>query len=391
MSKFLGKIFIKDYKNYNDDKVRNAYGVLGSILGIIANIFLSISKVVIGFLTSSIAVIADGINNISDTASSSISLIGFKLSKRPADKEHPFGHARMEYISSLIISFIIIFVGIQLIITSIDKISANGVTDINLLTYVILSVSIFVKICLSIYYKIWGKKINSSSLKAVSFDSFNDVIATSVILICALISQFCGINLDGYAGVGVAVFIIYSGIKLTVSTLNPLLGEKPDKELVKKICQKISEYNDILGIHDLVIHNYGPNKYFASLHAEVDSKTDIMSSHELIDMVERELSTDNLKVLIHMDPINTDDELTNNFKDIVEKVVLEINPNMSIHDFRIVVGTKRKNLIFDLVIPTDTKFDQNHLTNLIQSKVQEINIECFVVICFDQNYVNYEK
>lgn len=387
MSKTIAKLFTKDYKDYNNPKVRNIYGMIASTIGISANILLSAAKITVGLLFSSLAVLADGLNNLTDSASSGVSLLGFKIANKPADKKHPFGHARMEYLCALIISFIICALGVELVISSIKKMTAPESFDPNNILLIVLGVSIFAKLCMALYSRRMGKLLDSITLKGVAQDSLNDVITTTVILITSLVYRYTGFNLDAYAGLAVALFILYGGIRLIIGTLNPLLGEKPDKEIVNSIVQRILKYEGVLAIHDLVIHNYGPNKYFATVHAEVDSKVDVMQSHELIDTIEREVSDDNLHLVIHMDPVTTDDTTTNELKKQVIEILKQIDPALSMHDFRIIAGPNRTNLIFDIVIPNEAKYTPDSLKNLIQYKLHELDSRYLAVINIDENYV----
>lgn len=387
MSKTIAKLFTKDYKDYNNPKVRNIYGMIASTIGISANILLSAAKITVGLLFSSLAVLADGLNNLTDSASSGVSLLGFKIANKPADKKHPFGHARMEYLCALIISFIICALGVELVISSIKKMTAPESFDPNNILLIVLGVSIFAKLCMALYNRRMGKLLDSITLKGVAQDSLNDVITTTVILITSLVYRYTGFNLDAYAGLAVALFILYGGIRLIIGTLNPLLGEKPDKEIVNSIVQRILKYEGVLAIHDLVIHNYGPNKYFATVHAEVDSKVDVMQSHELIDTIEREVSDDNLHLVIHMDPVTTDDTTTNELKKQVVEILKQIDPALSMHDFRIIAGPNRTNLIFDIVIPNEAKYTPDSLKNLIQYKLHELDSRYLAVINIDENYV----
>lgn len=387
MSKTIAKLFTKDYKDYNNPKVRNIYGMIASTIGISANILLSAAKITVGLLFSSLAVLADGLNNLTDSASSGGSLLGFKIANKPADKKHPFGHARMEYLCALIISFIICALGVELVISSIKKMTAPESFDPNNILLIVLGGSIFAKLCMALYNRRMGKLLDSITLKGVAQDSLNDVITTTVILITSLVYRYTGFNLDAYAGLAVALFILYGGIRLIIGTLNPLLGEKPDKEIVNSIVQRILKYEGVLAIHDLVIHNYGPNKYFATVHAEVDSKVDVMQSHELIDTIEREVSDDNLHLVIHMDPVTTDDTTTNELKKQVIEIIKQIDPALSMHDFRIIAGPNRTNLIFDIVIPNEAKYTPDSLKNLIQYKLHELDSRYLAVINIDENYV----
>ena len=331
----------------------------------------------------------DGVNNITDTASSAVSAVGFKLSTKPADKDHPFGHARTEYLATIIISVFIMMVGIELASSSIGKIVTGGVSQFSIITIFVLSLSIAIKFLLFGYNMYNYKLINSNTLKSIAVDSICDCISTIVVLISILISHYTSLNLDGYAGTALALIIFIQGLKLLISTCSPLIGEKPDKSIVKGIINKVNSYDGILGTHDLIIHNYGPNKHFASLHAEVDADNDINVSHELIDTIERELSSDNLHIIIHMDPVNTNDEVTKKYRTIVIECIRDIDQALTIHDFRIVEGTNRNNLIFDIVVPHDFKITDKDLLEEINQSISKIDNTCFTIINIDRNYLNY--
>lgn len=389
MTDFIIKKFIKDYDNIKSSEVRTSYGKLGSIVGIIANFILSLSKITIGTLFNSISITADGVNNLSDAGSSIVSLIGFKISAKPADKDHPFGHARLEYITGLIIGFIILLLGFELIKSSINKIIHPEATKFSILMIIVLISSIVIKLWLSYFNGNLADRISSATMKATALDSRNDVIATSAVLVSVIIAKFTGFEIDGYMGTLVALFIIYSGISVLKDILNPLLGEMPDEELIQSIENKILEYEGIINIHDLVVHNYGPNRYFATVHAEVDAKEDILKSHDLIDNIERDFSKDlNINLVMHLDPIITDDKEINNLKEMVENIVTSIDNDLSIHDFRVVKGDTHTNLIFDVVVPVDYKIQSNELVNQIDNLIKKENSTYFAVVTIDKNYVS---
>ena len=389
MTNFIIKMFIKDYENVNDPKVRESYGVTSSIVGLIANILLSVGKIVTGFLFNSISVMADGVNNVSDAASSVITLIGFKISGKPADKDHPFGHARVEYLTGLILGIAVLLVGVELIKTSFDKIMNPSRTTFSLAMVIVLILSILIKLWLSLFYNKLGSKIASSTIIASSTDSRNDVISTAVVLISLFISRATGFEIDGYVGVLVAIFILYSGFEILKDILNPLLGEMPDEDFVKSIEDKILTYDGILNIHDLVVHNYGPNRYFATVHAEVDAKEDIMKAHDLIDNIERDFARElNINLVIHLDPIITDDKEINALKSMTEEKIKSIDERLTIHDFRVVKGETHTNLIFDVLVPVDCDMKSQDLVSLIEKEIQSENETYFAVITVDKNYVS---
>jgi len=389
MTNFLIRKFIKNYKNVNNSHVRENYGELGSIIGIIANAILSVSKISIGTIFNSISIMADGVNNLSDTGSSVITLIGFKLAGKPADRDHPFGHARLEYISGLVVSFAILFLGLQLVKTSFDKIINPEPLEFSIIMIVVLAFSIVVKLWLYYFNGKLGDEISSATMKVTSMDSRNDVITTSVILAAILISKVTGLQIDGYMGVVVALFIIYSGVNILKDILNPLLGELPNNQVIEEIENKIMEYDGIINIHDLVVHNYGPNRYFATVHAEVDAKEDILISHDLIDNIERDFLEDlDINLVIHLDPVITDDKEIDELRNITHNILKSINGNLSMHDFRVVKGTTHTNLIFDVVVPLDHEIKTDELVYKIDELIKAENETYYAVITIDINYMS---
>lgn len=384
----LARLFIKDYKNVKNARVRESYGKLAGIAGIITNLILFIVKIIAGTLSGSIAITADAVNNISDSGASVITLIGFKLSGKPADAKHPYGHARMEYISGLIVSFVVVFLGLQLLQTSVGKIVNPKTPQFSWTVMAILVVSLFMKLWQCLFYRNIGRKIESSTLAAASIDSRNDVLSTVSVLAAVVITAITGINLDGYIGGAVALFIIYSGVRLVIDTVNPLLGIAPTEELVRKIYQKILSYDGIVGIHDLSVHNYGEGKCFASVHCEVSAEQDIMVSHDIIDNIERDFMKDmGIHMVIHLDPVVTDNEQTNKLKAAVESLIRQISPEIGMHDFRVVWGITHSNLIFDIVVPFEFQLSDDELVELITNKIQELNPSYRAVIIVDHNYV----
>lgn len=389
MIKFLLKLFVKDYENISNSNVRESYGKFSSILGIFCNILLCSSKILVGILFNNISITADGINNLSDAGSSIITLIGFKLSNKPADKDHPFGHARIEYISGLMVSFIILFLGIELTKTSFLKILNPEPLNFSLSMLVVLIFSICIKLFMSIVNTNISKRISSATIKATAKDSLNDVVATSAVLISVIISKHTGLMLDGYIGVLVAVFIIISGLGILKEILNPLLGEPPSKELINTIVTKIMSYEGVVNIHDLIIHNYGANNYFITVHVEVPCNENIIESHDMIDNIERDFKKElGLNLVIHLDPVVTNDQETNELKKKTEEIVKNIGQNYSIHDFRIVKGPTHTNVIFDVVLPSESKKSKEDIVNLISSQVKKINSTYYPVITIDCNYNN---
>lgn len=389
MINFIIKCFIKDYENVSDPGVREKYGTTSSIVGIIINILLSLSKIVIGTIFNSIAVMADGVNNLSDAGSSVITLVGFKISGKPADEGHPFGHARIEYLTGLILGVAILLVGVELIKSSFNKIMNPVPTTYSSAMIIVLVISIIMKFWISHFYKKIADKISSATIKAASTDSRNDVISTSVVLLSVIISKFTGMEIDGYMGVLVALFILYSGVDILRDILNPILGEMPAPDFIDKIEKKILSYEGIINIHDLVVHNYGPNRYFATVHAEVDAKEDILKSHDMIDNIERGFARDlDINLVIHLDPIITSDNEINQLRCMTGKIVKSIDDKLSMHDFRVVRGETHTNLIFDVVIPVGYEIKSNELIEKIEKAVKEENKDYYAVVTIDKNYVS---
>ncbi|MDS0526968.1 cation diffusion facilitator family transporter [Clostridium sp. SHJSY1] len=390
-SKLLINTFIKNNMDSQDDKVREAHVMLGGIVGIIVNFLLFLIKLSVGIITASIAIMADAFNNLSDAASSVITIVGFKLSKKPADAEHPFGHGRMEYISALIVAFLVMLVGIQFIKSSFEKIINPSAVTFELIPFALLIVSIILKFWLSRFNKYVGNKINSSALKASSVDALGDVFTSSCVSLSFLASKFTELPLDGYFGILVAAFIVYSGFNLVKETINPLLGEAPDKELVDAIKEMTLSYPNIKGVHDLIIHNYGPGRCMASIHAEIPSDIDVMVIHEIIDRAEREISDKlNIYLVIHMDPICITTTEVNGTYEEVKKIIESNSLIESMHDFRVIGEGEKKNLIFDIVVnPEKIK---NIITNeelkiqIIQS-INELHPEYNCIITIDNDYL----
>ena len=384
MTELLIKLFIKDNKNTKDPKVRGAYGKLSGAVGIAINLILCISKFLAGVMTGSITVTADAVNNLSDAGSSIITLFGFKLSEKPADKEHPYGHGRIEYISALTVSIFVILMGVELLKSSVAKIRTTEAVEFSTVAIVVLVLSILGKLWLALFNWKLGNKINSTATKAVVTDSLSDTASTFAALVSLIISHKTGFNCDGYFGAAVSILILWSGISLVKETLAPLLGQPPEKEFYEEIKNEIMSYDGIVGVHDLIIHDYGPSRLFASAHAEVPSDIDIMQSHDTIDLIEREIQKKyGMLISIHLDPIVVDDERINELREITQNAVKEINPNFSIHDFRVVDGTTHTNLIFDVVLTYDEKRSSAEITRLISEKLSKIDERLFCVITVD--------
>ena len=396
MIKLLASIFIKNKNDFSNPQVRRHYGILCGAVGIILNIFLFCGKLFAGLIAKSVAITADAFNNLSDAGSSIISMIGFKMAGKKPDAEHPFGHGRIEYISGLIVSMLIILMGFELASSSINNIINPEKTDYSFLSLIILCVSILVKIYMIIYNTNIGNKIASPTMKATAADSLSDVISSCVVLLTVLITvaleKYFNIqlkfSLDGFAGLAVSIFIFYSGFSSAKETLEPLLGSVPSKELVENIEKTVLAHEQIIGIHDLVIHDYGPGRLMISLHAEVSSKNDFFEIHDVIDNIEVELAKKfSCDCVIHMDPIETDNEQLNQMKQFVKDVVQNINSELTIHDFRFVPGNTHTNLIFDIVLESSYIGKEEELRTLICSKIKETKPEYNCVIKFDMKYV----
>lgn len=389
MTRLLIQCFIKNPENITDHKVRESYGLLGSIVGIIANAILCLTKIGVGLLFNSMSILADGLNNLSDAGSSIVTLIGFRLSNKPADEDHPYGHARIEYLSGLIVSFIILILGLELIRSSFDKIIHPEPLSFSLAMVIVLILSIATKLWLALFNRKLGKRIDSTTMLATAADSLNDVIATSAVLIALIVAKFTGWHLDGYMGILVGVFVFYSGIQLIKETVNPLLGEAPSCELIQTVQEKLMSYPFVCGFHDLVLHSYGPNRYFASVHAEVPADANLLHCHDIIDSIEKDFERElGINLVIHLDPIITDDALTNALKTQIKAIVSTIDPSLSIHDFRLVSGPTHSNLIFDVAVPVAFPIKPKELAHMIDTKVKELDDTYYTVITIDTNYVS---
>ncbi len=388
MRKFLIKTFIKDYENVKDPKVRERYGKFAGLVGIVTNSVLCVGKITIGFFVNSIAIIADGVNNLADTSSSIIILIGFKLASKPSDVEHPYGHARFEYLTGMVVSLMIILLGVKLLTTSFQKVLHPDPLQFSFITLLVLVIAILVKIWQTLFNIRTGEEIHSSTLKATGIDSRNDVIATSAVLLNVIIGKLTGLQLDGYVGCLVALFIMYSGIQLIKETASPLLGKAPEPELVKEIEDRICAETGVLGIHDLVVHDYGPGRIFASVHVEVDAHGDLIQSHDIIDNIERIISEDlNIHLVVHMDPLETQDPLTLELNEKISKILTGLDGVVGFHDLRIVAGYTHSNIIFDIVISPECKLSEDSIRNFVEDQLQLLDKTYYVVITFDKSYV----
>lgn len=372
MTNLLIKLFIKDSKNTTDPAVRKCYGYLGAFTGIVLNILLFIGKLIAGILSGGISVIADAFNNLSDAGSSIMTFVGFKMAGMPADSEHPYGHGRMEYVSGIIISFIIMMMGFELGKSSVEKIFSPEKSGFSILAVSVLGASLLVKLWMALFNTKLGKKIDSNTMKAAAADSLSDCISTSVVIICMFIQLFSGVELDAYAGIVVALFILYTGFNTFKESLTPLLGTKPKKELVDEIESTVMSYDGIVGVHDLMVHDYGVGRMVISLHAEISSKTDIMLAHELIDLIEDDLREKyRCSVTIHMDPVVVNDNKVEEVKKVVIDTIKDIDSSLTIHDFRITDGVSRINVIFDLVTPFGFRYKDGELSAMVREQIAE--------------------
>ena len=391
MIEFLIRRFVPDWQQVQRTDVRERYGTLAAAVGILSNIFLCIIKGLIGLFSGSIAVTADAVNNLSDAGSSVITLLAFKIAGKPADEEHPYGHARMEYISGMAVSFIIILLGLELMGSSFEKILHPEEVGVSALTYLVLIVSIAVKLWQGMFNRNLGKRISSEALQATAADSLNDVFSTGAVLLSTLVYQFTAIPIDGWVGMLVAIFITVSGVKLIMETGSPLLGQAPDPQMVQELEEKITAYDGVIGIHDLQVHNYGPGRVFATVHAEVPANRDILVSHDIIDNIEREVGHEmNLNLVIHMDPVVTDDERLNQLHAQVQQIVAGIDSNLSMHDLRAVFGPTHTNLVFDVVVPPGFSLSDSELSRRIEQQVQTLG-SYFCVITVDHNYAYFPQ
>lgn len=389
MIDLIVKTFIKDYKNTTDQKVRTKYGILSGCVGIAVNVILCLLKFFVGSLTGSIAITADAVNNLSDAGSSAVTVFGFKMSGKPADRDHPFGHGRIEYITAMIVSFIILFMGIELAIQSVEKIRSPENVQFSLIGAIIIAVSILGKLWLALFNRHLGRKIDSPAMTAVVADSMSDIAATSITLLALILSNFFpNLHIDGWLGIVVACFVLKAGFDIFKDTLSTLIGKSPSKEFVDSLERKILSYDHVSGIHDLIVHSYGPGREFATVHVEMPSDLNVMVGHNIIDDIENDVKKEmGIDLTIHYDPIEVNNERVTELREITEKVVRDINPELSIHDFRIVDGPMHTNLIFDVVIPYGFKESPQALISEIGNKISEINSSYFVVIKAEHSFV----
>ena len=385
MTDLILRIFVRDHKNPEDPAVRDKCGRVAGAVGIVTNFLLFLMKIIVGTVFHSVSVTADAVNNLTDSGSSVVTLIGFKMASKPADEKHPFGHARIEYLSGVIVSFIVIFLGLQLGMSSIEKILTPEENALTPVALVVLVISILAKLWQCLFYRKVGRMIKSESVEATSKDSRNDVIATSVVLLGAVITMLTGVNLDGYMGAAVALFIVFSGVQLTISTADPLLGQAPEGELVQTITEKMLSYPGIIGMHDLAVHNYGVGRCFASAHCEVDAKNDILVSHDLIDNIERDFSRDLcIHMVIHLDPVIVGDARTDALHRKVQSLVTALYPTVTIHDFRVIWGVTHSNIVFDAAVPFSVKDSDAVITQKLEAEIQKLDPDYRTVVTIDR-------
>ena len=389
MVSFLVKIFIKNYENTADLKVRQTYGMLCGGVGIFLNILLFLGKAIAGFVSGSIAITADAFNNLSDAGSSVITLAGFKIAGQKADSDHPFGHGRVEYISGLMVSMLILMMAVELVKSSVNKILHPEAIEASPLIMAIMVISILVKLYMSFYNLSIGKKIDSVAMLATAKDSLSDTLSTLVVLVTTVIGQYSGLMIDGYCGLLVALFVFWAGFGAAKDTISPLLGQPPEPAFVARIEEIIMGYEEqgVIGIHDLVVHNYGPGRVMLSVHVEVPSSGDILALHDMIDLIEQQLKKElECNAVIHMDPVCVDDEMTNNLKEKVAGIIQKMEGNISFHDFRIVHGPTHTNLIFDVVVPFDYKMTDAAVISYLQKEISQLDENYFAVIEVDKAY-----
>ena len=389
--KFIRKLFIKDYQDTQNPKVRFRYGLVAGLFGIISNALLCVFKLIVGVVGNSITIIADAINNLSDAGSSVVTLVGFKLSATPPDNDHPFGHARYEYITSLLVSVTVLFIGILLLKSSIEKCITPEEVSVSVYTYVVLGVAIAMKLVQMLIYLDFSKAINSGALKASAADSRNDVLATVAVLISTIVIDVAGdkispkVSVDGIMGIAVSAFIIVSSILLIKEAMSPILGEKPPKELVDKITAKILSYDGVIGVHDLVVHSYGENHCFVVAHVEVPADVDITKSHDVIDNIEHDFWNEmHVRITIHMDPVDTKNKQLAVLKLRAQNAIANLDENLSLHDFRLVSGQTHTNMLFDVVIPYGSKITLDDVKDALKKEFGNDPVKYFFVIDMDR-------
>ncbi len=388
MTNLILRIFVRDHDNIKDLKVRSNYGKVAGVVGICTNVLLAAFKLLVGFLSGSVAITADGFNNLSDAFSAIITVVGFKMAAKPADKEHPYGHARIEYLAALCVGIIIFMLGFELVQDSFFKILNPTDVTLSPIMVAVILLSVFVKLWLMFFYKKVGAKISSVTIEATATDCRNDIISTVAVLLAVVVSNYTPLNIDGFMGLVVALFIMYSGCVVLKNIVDTLLGMAPSKELVAHIQNKILTYEEVVGTHDLMVHDYGPGRRFGSAHVEIDAAVDAMKSHNIIDKIERDLAEeDNIHFVIHYDPVLVGDETVTALKDFVEKRIKNVMGRLSIHDFRVVAGPKHTNLIFDIVVPYDYTATDEQIKKQVQSLVEEEETKFYTVVTVDRAFV----
>ena len=390
MTNWLLRTFVKNSEDLESPKVRSRVGVLAGVTGIVCNLLMFFGKLLVGIMTASVSITADALNNLSDATSSVVTMLGFWLGSRPADDDHPYGHARYEYLAGLAVSALILVIGVELGKSSLEKIFHPQAIRFGLVPALVLVVSILVKFWMSAFNHSLGQKIHSETLEATAADSRNDVITTAAVLAASLIELATGLKVDGFMGLAVALFILWSGVGLAKDTVSPLLGEGADPELREKIVDKLRENPKVLGFHDLMVHDYGPGQRFASIHVEMDRREDPMECHEIIDDLEREcLQSHGVHLVIHYDPVVTDDPELDRMHVRVEQILHKVDLRLGVHDFRMVPGKGHVNLIFDIVLPTDLRGQEEKIQNLLEEELnQEGGLRYYPVITYDQSSFN---
>ena len=392
MITFLSKLLIRDNQNYTSPTIRLRYGMLCGAVGIFFNILLFAGKLIAGMLTGSIGVTADAFNNLSDAGSSAITLVGFRLSDAKADKEHPFGHGRFEYISGLIVSMAILLMGFELAKSSVEKILHPEVVTFSLLALGVLAGSILIKLYMFFYNRSIGKKIDSTAMRATAMDSFSDMTATAVVLLSMLLGKWTGWRIDGYAGLLVALFIVYTGVRAAKETISPLLGQPPAQAFVDKIERIVLEQDGVIGVHDLVVHDYGPGRRMISLHAEVPADGDMITLHDTVDNLEKLLHREcGCKAVIHMDPVEMNNTETNRLRAETESILTALDPSLTLHDFRVVAGTTHTNLVFDIVVPFEFSMTDEMVKSAVSTRIHALEGNCFAVIDIDKSSVRADE
>ncbi len=385
MTELLLRLFVKNYKNPSNPKVHLAIGKMAGTVGIFCNAVLSLVKVLAGVISGSVSILADGMNNLSDTMSSVITLLGFRMANKPADKDHPYGHARYEYLSGLLVAIFVIIVGFELAKSSVEKIIEPSLVEFSTLTFGILIFSILLKVWMTLFYGGLGKRIKSQTLKAAALDSRNDVIATVAVLIGAIIEKSYSVNADGYMGLAVAIFILVSGIKAVGETISPILGKRADAELVEAITNLVLDHEKILGVHDILVHDYGPGQCFASLHAELSAEEDPIICHDIIDDIECDAYDElNVRLVIHYDPVEVNNEERKQMEKTIGDIIKNISTDLSFHDFRIVRSSKQTKLVFDLAVPYSMEIEEKEIKDRIDEAIKKNNADYITLIRFDE-------